>query len=170
MKLKVWEITLFSILGAIMFVSKLIMEILPNMHLIGMFIITFTLVFRVKALIPIYIFVFLEGIFSGFNVWWIPYLYIWTVLWGVTMLLPKSMPKKISVPIYAVVCALHGFLYGTLYAPVQAFVFGLDFKGTVAWIVAGLPFDLVHGVSNFFIGFLIVPVSIAIKRAIKMNN
>ncbi|MCQ2440694.1 MAG: hypothetical protein MJ076_02200 [Clostridia bacterium] len=167
MKLKVWEITLFSILGAVMFVSKLIMEILPNIHLLGMFIITFTLVFRVKALIPIYIFVFLEGIFSGFNVWWIPYLYIWTVLWGVTMLLPKSMPKKISVPIYAVICALHGFLYGTLYAPFQAVFFGLDFKGTVAWIVAGLPFDAIHGVSNFFIGFLIVPLSLILKRTIK---
>lgn len=170
MKLKVWEITLFSILGAVMFVSKLIMEILPNIHLLGMFIITFTLVFRVKALIPIYIFVFLEGIFSGFNVWWIPYLYIWTVLWGVTMLLPKSMPKKISVPIYAVICALHGFLYGTLYAPFQAIFFGLDFKGTVAWIVAGLPFDAIHGVSNFFIGFLIVPLSLILKRTIKINN
>ena len=170
MKLKVWEITLFPLLGAIMFVSKLIMEILPNMHLIGMFIITFTLVFRVKALIPIYIFVFLEGIFSGFNVWWIPYLYIWTVLWGVTMLLPKSMPNKLSIPIYAVICALHGFLYGTLYAPFQAIFFGLDFKGTVAWIVAGLPFDAIHGVSNFFIGFLIVPLSLILKRTIKINN
>ncbi len=167
MKLKIWEITLFPLLGAVMFASKLVMEVLPNIHILGMLIITFTVVFRVKALIPIYIFVFLEGIFSGFNVWWIPYLYIWTVLWGVTMLLPKSMPKKIAIPVYMVVCALHGFLYGTLYAPVQALFFGLDFKGTIAWITAGLPFDAIHGVSNFFMGLLVVPLSLVLKRTIK---
>ncbi len=167
MKLKIWEITLFPLLGAVMFASKLVMEVLPNIHILGMLIITFTVVFRVKALIPIYIFVFLEGIFSGFNVWWIPYLYIWTVLWGVTMLLPKSMPKKIAIPVYMVVCALHGFLYGTLYAPVQALFFGLDFKGTIAWITAGLPFDAIHGISNFFMGLLVVPLSLVLKRTIK---
>lgn len=158
---------MFSLLGAVMFVSKLVMEVLPNIHMLGMFIITFTIVFRVKALIPIYIFVFLEGIFSGFNVWWIPYLYIWTVLWGITMLLPKSMPKKAAIPTFMVVCALHGFLYGTLYAPVQALFFGLDFKGTIAWIIAGLPFDAMHGISNFFMGLLIVPLSLALKRTTK---
>ena len=26
------------------------------------------------------------------------------------------------------------------------------------WIIAGLPWDFVHGVSNFFCGVLIVPV------------
>ena len=29
----------------------------------------------------------------GFGVWWVPYLYVWTVLWGMTMLLPKKMPN-----------------------------------------------------------------------------
>ena len=55
-------------------------------------------------------------------------------------------------------CALHGFLFGVLYAPVQAIVFGLSLKGTIAWIVAGFPFDCIHGVSNFFCGMLIVPL------------
>ena len=147
-----------------MYASKVIMELAPNIHLLGVFTIAFTVVYRKKALYPIYTYVLLNGILSGFATWWIPYLYVWTVLWGVVMLLPKHMPKKVQAPVYMVVCALHGFLYGVLYAPVQALLFGLDFKGMIAWIVAGFPFDLIHGVSNFFCGMLIVPIVSLLRR------
>lgn len=100
----------------------------------------------------------MNGIFSGFATWWVPYLYVWTILWGVTMLLPKSLPKKWAPIIYMVVNACHGFLFGVLYAPSQALLFGLNFKGMIAWIIAGLPFDIIHGGSNFFCGMLIVPI------------
>lgn len=167
MKLKLWEVALYPLLAIIMFTSKIAMDLLPNMHLLGMFIVTYTIVFRIKALIPIYIFVFLAGIYGGFNPWWIPYLYIWTVLWGAVMLLPRNMPKKIAVPVYMAVCGLHGFLYGVLYAPAQALMFGLDFKGTVAWIISGIPFDAIHGVSNIVAGTMILPLATILKRAIK---
>lgn len=94
MKLTVKELCTFSMLGALMYASKLIMELVPNVHLLGVFTIAFTVVYRKKALYPIYVYVLLNGIFCGFATWWIPYLYLWTVLWGVTMLLPKKMPKK----------------------------------------------------------------------------
>ena len=158
MKLKTKEIAVFSMLGALMYISKLIMEVAPNVHLLGTFVIAFTLVYGKKALYPIYVYVLLNGIFAGFATWWLPYLYIWTVLWGVVMLLPKKMPKKIRPLVYMCVCAAHGFLFGTLYAPAQAILFGLNFEGMVAWIIAGLPWDFVHGVSNFFCGILIMPI------------
>lgn len=164
MKLSVKEIVVFAMLGAVMYASKLIMELVPNVHLLGVFVIAFTVVYRKKALYPIYTYVLLNGIFCGFATWWIPYLYIWTVLWGVTMLLPKQMPKKVRPIVYMVVCALHGFLFGTLYAPAQAILFGLSFQGMIAWIIAGLPWDFVHGVSNFFCGILIVPIISILKR------
>ena len=159
MKISVKEMVIFSMLGALMYVSKMLMEFAPNVHLLGVFIVTFTLVYRWKALYPIYVFVFLTGLMNGFSIWWIPYLYIWTVLWGMTMLLPRNIPKKIQPIVYMVVCALHGYLYGTLYAPFQAICFGLNFKGMVAWIVAGLPWDCIHGTSNLIAGILIVPLA-----------
>ncbi len=147
-----------------MYCSKLLMEFLPNIHLLGMFIMTFTIVFRQKALIPIYVYVLLEGLFGGFSMWWVPYLYIWTILWGVTMLLPKKMPVKLCFVVYPVICCLHGLSFGTLYAPVQALMFRMNFQQTIAWIVAGFPFDVLHGVGNFFAGFLIVPISKLLKK------
>ena len=96
-------------LGTIMFLSKIIMELLPNIHLVGTLIVAYTVVYRKKALIPIYIYVLLVGVYGGFNLWWMPYTYIWTILWGAVMLLPRSIPPKIRYVIYPIVAALHGF-------------------------------------------------------------
>ena len=157
-------------LGAVMYASKVLMDMLPNIHLIGVFVIALTVVYRKKALYPIYIFVLITGLFGGFNVWWIPYLYIWTILWAVTMMLPRNMPKAAATVVYMVVCSLHGFLYGILYAPAQALFFGLDFRGTISWIVSGLPFDAIHGVSNLLCGVLIVPLISVMKMAEKASE
>jgi hypothetical protein len=165
MKLTTRELTVFAMLGAVMYASKVILEFAPNIHLLGVFTIAFTIVYRKKALYPIYIYVLLNGMFSGFSAWWVPYLYLWTVLWGFVMLLPKKMPRLIQPIVYMAVCAVHGFLFGTLYAPVQAVLFGLSLEGMVSWIVAGLPWDFLHGVSNFFCGVLIMPIVSVLRLA-----
>ena len=154
-------------LGTLMFVSKIVMEGLPNIHLLGMLTITYTIVFRAKALIPIYTYVFLNGLYAGFNAWWIPYLYIWTILWGITMLLPRNMPKVAACIVYPLLCALHGLFFGALYAPVQALMYRFSFEQTLAWIAAGLTFDIVHMIGNFALGLLIFPLSQALKRMTK---
>lgn len=164
MKLSAKEIAVFGMFGALMYASKLIMEVAPNVHLLGVFTIALTVVYRKKALYPIYTYVLLNGLFAGFATWWIPYLYLWTLLWGAAMLLPQNMPKKVAPIVYMLVCAAHGFLFGTLYAPAQALLFGLNFQGMIAWIVAGLPWDVVHGISNFVCGALIVPIINLIRR------
>lgn len=170
MKLTVREMAVFSMLGALMFASKMLMEVAPNIHLLGVFTIAFTVVYRAKALYPIYIYVLINGLFAGFATWWIPYLYVWAVLWGITMLLPKKMPKPVAVVVYSVVNALHGYGFGILYAPAQALLFGLNFKGMLAWIVAGFPFDVIHGTSNLICGLLIVPVVLVLRQLEKSTT
>ena len=162
------ELVVFAMLGSVMYASKLIMEFAPNIHLIGVFTIAFTVVYRKKALYPLYIYVLMTGILNGFATWWIPYLYLWTVLWGAVMLLPANMPgklKKLQPLVYMLVCAAHAFLYGSLYAPAQALLYGLSFQKMIAWIIAGLPFDCIHGISNFFCGILIVPIISTLRLA-----
>lgn len=163
-KLTVREMVIFAFLGALMFVSKQLLEFLPNIHMLGMLTMLYTVVYRRKALIPIYVFILLEGVIAGFAMWWIPYLYLWAVLWGVTMLLPKNMPAKVAVPVYAIVCGLHGLCYGTLYAPFQALWMGYDLKKMFAWIAAGFPWDVVHALGNLVFGTFIVPLAKLLKR------
>jgi len=164
MKLTIREIAVFGMLGAMMYASKIVMELAPNIHLLGVFTVAFTVVYRKKALYPIYIYVILNGIFCGFATWWIPYMYLWTVLWAATMLLPQKMPKKIQPFVYMIINACHGFLFGTLYAPAQAILYGLSLNGMIAWILAGLPWDFIHGMSNFFCGLLIVPLIHVLRK------
>lgn len=147
-----------------MFLSKIVMEALPNIHLLGMLTITYTLVYRWRALIPIYIYVFLNGLFAGFNAWWVPYLYIWTILWAATMLLPKRMPKVAACIVYPLLCALHGLAFGVLYSPAQALMFGLNFQQMLVWIASGFGFDIIHCVGNFAVGFIIYPLSEVLRK------
>ena len=167
-KLSAAEIAIFAMLGAVMFCSKIIMEVLPNIHILGMLTMVYTIVYRKKALFPIYVYVLLNGIFSGFATWWIPYLYVWTILWGVTMLLPKKMPVAVASVVYPLVCCIHGLSFGILYAPAQALLYGFDFEQMLAWIAAGAAFDVVHALGNFAGGFLILPM-VKLLRKIDTN-
>ncbi len=164
---RIFETCLFSMLGTIMFCSKIMMEFLPNIHLLGMLTMVYTLVFRTRALIPIYVYVLLNGLYAGFSMWWIPYLYIWTILWGVTMLLPKHMSRQVGAVVYPSLCAFHGLAFGILYAPAQALMFDLSWKQTVAWIVAGLPWDAIHMAGNFAAGLLILPLYQVLSKLVK---
>lgn len=152
------ELIVLTMLGTLMFLSKLLMEALPNVHLMSMLTIVYTVVYRTKALIPIYIAMFLIGFVNGFGLWWVPYLYLWAVLWAVTMLLPKRMPAIVAAPVYSFVCALHGLAFGTLYAPFWAIAAKLSFKSTLAWIAAGLPWDVTHAIGNLVASVLILPL------------
>ena len=154
----------FAMFGALMYASKEIMAVLPNIHLLGMFTMLLTVVYRARALYPIYVYVFINGLICGFAAWWVPYLYLWTILWGVTMLLPRSMTDRAAMIVYPIVCALHGLAFGALYAPWQAIAFGLSWDGMLAWIAAGLPFDAVHALGNLAAGLLILPFSRLLKR------
>ena len=154
-------------LGCLIFCSKMVMEVLPNIHLVAVLTMVYTIVFRWKALIPLYVYVMLDGLFHGFAMWWYPYLYVWTVLWAVTMLLPKRMPKKAAVIVYPAVCALHGLFFGVLYAPAQALMFGFDFEQTLTLIAAGFAFDITHFFGDLFAGLLILPLSQLLKRLTK---
>ena len=153
----------FAMFAAMMYAGRFVMQALPNIHPVGMLVMVLTVVYRVYALIPLYLYVLLEGLLSGFSAWWVPYLYIWTVLWGMTMLIPKKIPPKIAAFVYPLVCALFGMCYGTLYAPMQVLLF---FHGKWEmmwpWIVAGLPFDATHAAGNLCMGLLVLPLSKAI--------
>ena len=158
------DIIVFSMLGTIMFLSDLLMEALPNIHAIAMFIALFTLLYRWKALIPLYIYIALMGVYSGLALWWIPYLYVWFPLWALMMIVPKGAPDKLKFILATVFCSLHGITFGLLYTPGQAIMYGLSFEGMVSWFLVGIPFDILSLIGNFAMSFLIRPLYKVIKK------
>ena len=173
MQLRVIEIALFAMFGALMFLTKYLMQAIPNIHLLAMFIAALTVVYRWKALIPLYVYVLIDGVVGGFAMWWIPYLYIWLTIWGAMMLAAPALERrqvspKIQAAVYMLLCALHGLTFGIQYAPMQALMYGLSFKGMLAWIAAGLWFDVAHGVGNLVAGALVVPLAALLRRLGKL--
>ncbi len=86
------------------------------------------------------------------------------------MLIPRKWPAKVRYILYPIVCGLHGYLYGTLYAPAQAILFHYTLKGTIAWIIAGLPWDAIHGTSNLISGSIIIFPMIQILQWMKNHT
>ena len=163
--LTIYEIAVFGMLGALMMVSDLLMNIIPNVHLVGVMIVVATLVYRRKALFPIYVYVLLIGLYEGMGTWWLPYLYVWTILWGMVMLLPKRMPVWLAPIVYALVCGLHGFAFGFLWIPSQMLLMGFSWEMALAWWVSGFfTADIPHGIGNLVGSILVVPLVTLIRR------
>jgi len=159
MKLKAREIVILGLMTAILLVAQVGMSFLPNIELVSLLIIVYTLVLRKKVLFIIYTFVLLEGLIYGFGTWWISYLYVWTVLAGVTWLL-RDMESPLG---WAIVNAAFGLLFGALTAIVNLFISGIG--GMVSYWIAGIPFDLLHCAGNFATALVLFnPLTLLLRR------
>ena len=163
--LSVREIVVFAMLGALMTVLDIIMNLVPNVHLGGVLIVTFTAVYRWKALFPMYLYVFLIGLMEGFGTWWLAYLYVWLILWALAMLIPRRTPRPLAAILYGFICALHGFSFGFLWIPVQMLFlhFTLD-QALVWWSFGFFTADIPHGLGNLAGSILILPLAGLIRR------
>lgn len=77
--MKTREIVIYGILSAVLLAAQVSLGFLPNIEIVTLLILVYTLVFRKKVFFIIYIFVFLEGLIYGFGLWWINYLYVWSI-------------------------------------------------------------------------------------------
>lgn len=144
-----------------MYVSQVIMATLPNIELVSFLIILTTRKFGLKSLWSVYIFVILEALTYGFEIWVICYLYVWAILVFVVLIVRKHD----SVILYTLISTIFGFLFGTL-CSVPYFITGGIGYG-VSWIISGIVsgFDIYHGVGNFLITLLLYkPVSTVFNR------
>ena len=165
MKIKIREIAIFAMLGAIMFVSKVIMEGLPNIHLLGTLVIAYTITYRAKALFPIYAYVFVNGLWEGFRPFdWLPETYIWLILWGMTMLLPKKIPTRVAPIVYMLVSAVHGLLLDVFYVPAYLLFANIPWEHLRLTLLMGIPYVALQAAGNFVLGTLIVPVATLLRK------
>ena len=136
------ELTEMSVLAALTFAGKVAMASLPNIEPVSLMIMLMTVIYGRKALYPIYVYVMLEMLVYGFNLWNLVYLYIWLFL-AVTGTLLLCIRETSGA---------FGLLFGLLCIPVYAAVGGWHMVFST-WI-SGIPYDLVHGVSNFLIALV----------------
>lgn len=153
------NITLISVCAALMLALQVAMASLPNIETVTLLVMLYAHCLGKRTFYIIYLFVLAEGLIFGFGLWWIGYLYVWSILCLVVLLLGE-MNSSLA---WALVSAVFGLLFGPLCAIPYFFTRGI--AGALAWIAAGFYFDLVHGVANFAIALLLwKPLSLALNK------
>lgn len=137
------ELTVLSMLGALMFGFKMALAGLPNIEPVSLLILVYTVVFGRKALYPIYLYVLLELLIWGIGLWNLIYLYIWLILF----LLATAFRRMTSPWGWAILSGAFGLSFGLLCTPVYWIAGGWAFG--LSWWISGIPFDLVHCAGNF---------------------
>lgn len=156
----VQKITRIALLSAILYISKVALEFLPNVEIISFLTIIYTLVFGTEAFIIVTVFNMFELLQWGFGIWWISYLYTWPLLVMAALILKRIIGEEFVL--WAVVSGGFGLSFGALFAiayipvnPAYAFTY---------W-VSGLTWDVWHGACNFLIMLLIGrPVYKSLKK------
>lgn len=155
--LTIYDIALIGMMVAVVEVCKLTLLGLPNIELTTFWIIMFTLYFGNRVFYMIPVFILVEGAMFGIQIWWIMYLYMWPSL----ALITKRFKNSDSVWTFSILSGIFGLLFGFFCAipyVVIGTVDGSILNGLYAgftWWVAGIPWDMIHGVGNFILMFVL---------------
>lgn len=164
---KARHVATVGLMVAIIEAAKLALSQIPNVELVSFFIIMFTLYFGKKALYAIPAFVIIEVMIFGFNpLWVIAYCYVWPLLSLLTLVF-RRFKGTLSM---ALLSGFFGLGFGFLCSFPYLFVTTAanptaSLSSAITWWIAGIPFDVLHGVSNFILmTVLFTPVSRILDR------
>jgi len=165
------DITMVGVMVAVIEVCKVTMAALPNIELTTFWIIMFTLFLGRKTVFAIPVFILIEGTIWGFGLWWIMYLYIWPLLAMIVWIFRKQE----NIWFWCILSGIFGLAFGALSAIPYFFIgFGNGgiagaFSAVFSYWIAGIPFDITHGVSNFVLMLVLYkPVRSIMKKAKNM--
>ncbi len=145
--MKARDVVLIGILSASITAGKLALSFIPNIEIVTLLFIVYTVVFGHKrTLLVSLIFTTTEIFIYGFATWLLVYYFIWPILIMITELISKRFKSEYA---YGILGAIFGYTFGIFFAVVESFFYGLAY-GWAYWI-RGLLFDLLHGTSNFII-------------------
>ena len=154
------ELALMGVLSALLFAGQVALAAIPNVEIVSLLVILYTLALGRKVFLVIYTFVLLEGVFYGFGLWWINYLYVWAAL----ALAVLPFRKKDSALFFAVLSGFFGLFFGALCALPYGLAGGP--AAAFAYWISGIPFDLVHCGGNFAVCLAFYrPLKFVIEKA-----
>lgn len=135
---------------------------LPNIELVSLLVMLYAVIWGRQAYWPVLVFVLVEGLIYGFGIWFFNYLYVWPLL----VLVSLRLRRETSPLLWALVSSAFGLLFGALCALPHFFISGA--AGAFAYWVAGIPFDMIHGASNFVAALLLFrPLRALLERLTK---
>lgn len=155
------DIAVIGVMTATLEAAKTALSFLPNVELVTLLIILYTLFLGRKAILAVLAFVGIECMIWGFGLWTVMYFYIWPLL----SLLTYFLRKQTSVFVFAILSALFGLFFGALCAIPYFFIGGPSMA--ITWWISGIPYDILHCVSNFVLCMVLFVPLRAILNKIK---
>ncbi len=153
-----------GLLSAILLIGQVGMAFLPNIEPVTFLIIIYTLVYGRQVFFIIYAFVLVEGLIYGFGIWWVSYLYIWSILAILTMILKKNQ----SPVIWAVIAGAYGLMFGALCAVPYLISGGIG--AAFAYWTAGIPYDILHCIGNFGITLVLYKPVLSVLKTLHTSQ
>lgn len=123
--------------------AKLALSSIAGVEVVTLLFIVYTLFFGKKMVYMLPTYLLIEGVLGGFGIWWFMYVYIWAILVGITYVCRKHK----SVAFWSIASGIFGLLFGLLCCPIYFITNGI--QTGITWWIAGIPTDILHGVSNF---------------------
>ena len=143
------EIAVIGMMTAMLEAVKMALQAVPNVELVTLLIILFTLFLGWKTLIAVWAFVGIECVVWGIGLWTIMYVYIWPILVLLTLLLRKAN----SHWAYCFLSGFFGLFFGAFCSIPYFFIGGPSMA--ISWWISGIPYDILHGISNFVVCFIL---------------
>ncbi|WP_257529829.1 hypothetical protein [Irregularibacter muris] len=146
-KMRAKDIALIGLLSATITGGKLALSFIPNVEIVTLLFIIYANVFGIKRTFLVsLIFTTTEIFIYGFSTWLIVYYFVWPLL----VVLSGTLGKKVKSEYgFAILGGIYGLGFGAFFAVAESFFYGWAY-GITYW-VRGLPFDIIHGVSNFIL-------------------
>lgn len=145
--MKAKDVALIGLLSATITSGKIALSFIPNVEIVTLLFIVYTVLFGYRhTILASVIFSTTEILIYGFSTWLLMYYLIWPILILITEVIKKKTKSEYG---YAVLAGLFGLCFGLLFAITESIFYGLSY-GVVYW-VRGIPFDIIHGVSNFIL-------------------
>lgn len=143
----VWDIVLIPLLSATLTAGKMALVFVPNVEIVTLLFMVYASVFGFrKTFIVALIFSTTEIFFYGVQTWLLVYYFIWPLLIGIATLLHRGTNSEWP---FAIAALIFGLSFGFVFAIFESFFYGISY-GIVYW-TRGIPFDLIHGGSNFVV-------------------
>ncbi|HCK89026.1 MAG TPA: hypothetical protein DHW39_09495 [Erysipelotrichaceae bacterium] len=148
--LSVRKLVFIAVMTAVLEAAKWALNSIANVELVTLLLIVYTIYFGLSmTMICAFLFAGIECLWWGISIWTVTYFYVWPLL----VLLAHMMRRQMDRFKAAVLSCIFGLVFGALCALVTLVMSG--WSAAFAWWIAGIPYDLVHGVSNLIIAYLL---------------
>ncbi len=161
---EVRNLTEMAMMLALIEAVKRALDFLPNVELVTFLFLVFTILYGRKTILVSFAFTGIETLVFGSGIWVIMYLYVWPLEIFCVLLLHRHFPQdRDGYWWYCIFAALFGLFFGAA-CTVPYWIMGGP-RAAIAWWIAGIPYDIVHGVSNFILCLILFrPVMRAARK------